>query len=57
MLQVGATGKRERDITLAATSLQDSFLLGLFFDPEDVGDTFLRIGCLSTDYTALYPRR
>jgi hypothetical protein len=30
----------------------------LFFDPEDGGDTFLRnVGCNSTDYTALYPRR
>jgi hypothetical protein len=31
------------------------FLLGLFFDPEDEGDMFLRnVGWLSTDYTALY---
>jgi hypothetical protein len=35
-----------------------NFLLGLFFDPEDEGDIFLRnVGWLSTDYTALYPRR
>jgi hypothetical protein len=34
------------------------FLLGLFFYPEDGGDMSLRnIGLLSTDYTALYPRR
>jgi hypothetical protein len=33
------------------------FLLGLFFDPEDGGDIFLRnVGEISTDYTALYPR-
>jgi hypothetical protein len=29
------------------------FLLGLFFDPEDRGDMFLRnVGSLSTYYTA-----
>jgi hypothetical protein len=34
------------------------FLLCLFFDPEYGGDIFLRnLGWLSTDYTALYPRR
>jgi hypothetical protein len=34
------------------------FLLGLFFYTENGGDMFLRnIGWLSTDYTALYPRR
>jgi hypothetical protein len=33
-------------------------MLGLFFDPEYGGDFFLRnVGWLSTDYTALYPRR
>jgi hypothetical protein len=34
------------------------FLLGSFFDPEDGDDMLLRnVGSLSTDYTALYPRR
>jgi hypothetical protein len=38
--------------------LHTGFLLGLFFDPEDGSDVFFRnVGCLSTDYTALYPRR
>jgi hypothetical protein len=32
-------------------------MLGLF-DPEDGGDIFSgNVGLLSTDYTALYPRR
>jgi hypothetical protein len=32
------------------------FLLGVFLDPEDGGDMFLRnVGGLSTDYTALCP--
>jgi hypothetical protein len=38
--------------------LHAGFLLDLFFDPADGGDMYLRsIGRLSTDYTALYPRR
>jgi hypothetical protein len=33
-------------------------LLSLFFDPEDGGEMFLLNICwLSTDYTALYPRK
>jgi hypothetical protein len=33
-------------------------LFDLLFDPENGGDMFLRnFGWLSTDYTALYPRR
>jgi hypothetical protein len=33
-------------------------MLGLFFEPEDGSDTFLRnVGGLSTDCTTLYPRR
>jgi hypothetical protein len=36
--------------------MKAGFLLGLFLDPEDGGHMFLRnVGCLSTDYTALYP--
>jgi hypothetical protein len=34
------------------------FVLGLFYDPEDGGDMFLRnVIWLPTNYTALYPRR
>jgi hypothetical protein len=41
-----------------ATCFQSDYLLSLFFDHENGGDMFLRnIGWLSTDYTALYPRR
>jgi hypothetical protein len=41
-----------------ATYFHAGFLLGLFFDPEHGGDMFLRnVGCLSMDYTKLYPRR
>jgi hypothetical protein len=44
--------------TLLATCFQAGFLLGLFFDPEDGDDMFLRnVSWPSTDYTALYPRR
>jgi hypothetical protein len=33
-------------------------LAEIFFDPEDGDDMFLRnVGCISTDYTASYPRR
>jgi hypothetical protein len=38
--------------------LHAGFLLAVFFDPEGGGDMFIRhIGWLSTDYTALCPRR
>jgi hypothetical protein len=42
---------------LLATCFHAGFFLGLFFNPEDGGDTFLRnLDWLSADYTALYPR-
>jgi hypothetical protein len=42
---------------LLATSFHPRFFLGLFFDPEDGGDIFLRkFGWLYTEYMALYPR-
>jgi hypothetical protein len=45
-------------LRLACCLIHAGFLLVLFFDPEDGGDMFLRIiDYLSTDYTALYPRR
>jgi hypothetical protein len=38
--------------------LHTGFLRGLFFDPEDGGDMYLRnVGGISTGYAALYPRR
>jgi hypothetical protein len=43
---------------LFVTCFYAGFLLGLFFNPEDGRDMFLRnVGRLSTGYTALYPRR
>jgi hypothetical protein len=33
----------------------DGFLLRLFFDPEDLGDTFLRNIGLSLNYKSLQP--
>jgi hypothetical protein len=49
---------RKMSTTLLATRFQAGFLLGLFFDSEYGGDMFFRnVGWLSTDYTALYPRR
>jgi hypothetical protein len=51
--------RKERESRdLLATCFHAGFLIGLFFDPGDGGDMFLRnIGWLSTDYTTLYPRR
>jgi hypothetical protein len=43
---------------MKSTTFDAGYLLGLFFDPEDRDDMFLRnVGWLSTDYMALYPRR
>jgi hypothetical protein len=51
----------EQDTSVKAGDKQSfhaGFLLGAIFKPVDGGDMFLRnIVCLSTDYTALYPRR
>jgi hypothetical protein len=42
----------------ACCLLHASILFGLFFDPEDGGDMFLRsVSLLTTDYVALYARR
>jgi hypothetical protein len=47
------TPKREEDIRGIAT-----YLLGLLFEPEDGGSTFLRNVCkLVAKYTMLSPRR
>jgi hypothetical protein len=46
----------QTDIDLESGKNSLGILLGLFFDPEDGGDMFLRNGWLSTDYSALYPR-
>jgi hypothetical protein len=41
----------------AATRLHGGFLRALLSNPEDGGNTFFQnVGCLSTDYTTLYPR-
>jgi hypothetical protein len=38
--------------------LHPDSLLGLFFDRVGEGEMFLRnVGCLSTDYSALYPKK
>jgi hypothetical protein len=43
---------------VACCLFYDGFLFGLFFDPEDRGDVFLRNNDrLSPDYMLLYPRR
>jgi hypothetical protein len=49
---------RKQTRTLVCYLLHIGLLLGLFFDPENRGDMFFRnFSWLSTDYTALYPRR
>jgi hypothetical protein len=48
----------QRSLRALATCFHAGFLLSLFFSPEDGSDMLLRnVGWLSTDYTALYPRR
>jgi hypothetical protein len=43
---------------MCAACFNASFLLVLFFDPDDGGDMLLwNVGWLSAGYTALYPRR
>jgi hypothetical protein len=45
-------------LSLLRTCFHASFLLGIFFDPEDEGDMFLRnVGMLSVEYSSLYSRR
>jgi hypothetical protein len=44
--------------TVACYQFHDGLLLGLFFDPEDEENKFLRsVGLISTDHTVLYPIR
>jgi hypothetical protein len=48
--------KAKQDANINQVSSRD-FLLSLF-DPEEGSDIFIRnVSLLSTDYTALYPRR
>jgi hypothetical protein len=49
---------RDEEITdFLAICFQNSFLLGLLFEPEDGGDIFIRnVGSLSTDKTECYSR-
>jgi hypothetical protein len=43
---------------LLATCFRAGFSFGLFFDPEDGDDIFIRnVGWLLTDYRMLYARR
>jgi hypothetical protein len=47
-----------KQVALLAICFHAAFLLCLYFDLENGGDMFLRnVSWLSTDYTALYPRR
>jgi hypothetical protein len=48
-------GKQSQARVKRTTSFHVAFLFGLFLDPEDIGNIFLRnFDELSTDYTALY---
>jgi hypothetical protein len=54
----GRISRARNQRALLATCFHAGFLSGLFFNPEDGGDMFLRnVGWLSTEYMALYPRR
>jgi hypothetical protein len=45
-------------LSFSCWSLHADLLLSLLFNREDVGDMFFQnFGLISTDYTALYPRR
>jgi hypothetical protein len=45
-----------RRAAVLAIFFDAGFLLAVFFDPENEGDMSLQnVGCLSVDYTALYP--
>jgi hypothetical protein len=49
--------KQETSTKEVARTAHSNFLFGLFFDPEDRSDMFLRnVGGLPTDYTTLYQR-
>jgi hypothetical protein len=53
-----AGGKQRSTIRSVGRLILAGFLLGLLFDTEDGGSTFLRnMGGLLPDYTALPPRR
>jgi hypothetical protein len=48
----------KQETIMKQVARSDGFVLGLFFDHEDGGNTFLRnVIRLSTDYTVSYPRR
>jgi hypothetical protein len=48
----------ENHPTSACCKLHPGFLPGIYFDPEDGNNiSFRNICCISTEYTALYPRR
>jgi hypothetical protein len=50
-----SSATNQRESRWPATCFHAGFLLGLFFDPADGGDMFLRnVGWHSTDYKALY---
>jgi hypothetical protein len=54
----GKLSREEYSLDYFAICFHAGFLLGLFFDPEEGGDMFLRnVGGFSTEYTALYHRR